>query len=134
MRTTKVSATWTGEQLNYVGTDSKGKTLQMGGDNFSPGQMLLMAFAGCMGMDVMHVLNKKKQAVTDVQVEVVGHQQEEYPRPYEIVEIAFTITGTDVSEKAVERAIALSQDTYCVVGQSLKNPVELKTSFTVQAE
>ncbi len=131
MKATKVTAQWTGDKLNYVGTDKKGNQLQMGGDNITPGQMLLMAFAGCMGMDVMHVLNKKKQAVTDVQVEVTGHQPDEFPKPYKVVEIAFTVTGENVNPEAVERAISLSRDTYCIVGQTLKTPVELQTSFTV---
>ncbi|MDM8520348.1 OsmC family protein [Anaerolineales bacterium HSG6] len=133
MGKTTVSANWTGEKLYYIGTDTKGNQVSMGGRNVSPGQMLLLGAAGCMGMDVVHVLRKKRQDVTDVQVQVTGYQPDEYPKPYQTVEINFTIKGNDLKPNAVERAIELSKNTYCVVGQTLKNPVELKTSYTIES-
>ena len=133
MATTSVSANWTGEKLYYIGTDSKGNQVNMGGKNVSPGQMLLLGAAGCMGMDVVHVLRKKRQDITDVQVQVIGHQPDEYPKPFQVVEINFTVKGNNLKSNAVERAIELSKDTYCVVGQTLKNPVELKTSYTIES-
>jgi putative redox protein len=132
MGTVKVSACWTGEGLNYIGTDSKGNQIEMGGDNISPVQMLLLGVAGCMGMDVASVLQKKRQAVTGIEVQVTGHQPDEYPKPFHTVELAFTIKG-EVDPKAVERALELSRDKYCIVSQTLKYKVELKTSFTVEA-
>lgn len=132
MGTTNVSARWTGEDLNYVGTDSKGNQISMGGDNTSPSQMLLLGLAGCMGMDVVSVLQKKRQAITDVQVQVTGHQPDTYPKPYHTVEITFTVKGDNVDPKAVARAIELSSEKYCIVGQTLKREVEVKTSFAVE--
>jgi putative redox protein len=132
MGTVKVSACWTGEGLNYVGTDSKGNQIEMGGEHISPGQMLLLGVAGCMGMDVASVLQKKRQAVTGIEVQVTGYQPDEYPKPFHTVELAFTIKG-EVNPKAVERAIELSRDKYCLVGQTLQQKTELKTSFTVEA-
>jgi putative redox protein len=133
MGTTNVSARWTGEDLNYVGTDSKGRQIPMGGDNTSPGQMLLLSLAGCMGMDVVSILKKKRQAITNVQVQVTGHQPDTYPKPFYTVEIAFTVKGDNVDPQAVERAIELSTEKYCIVGQTLQRETELKTSFTVEA-
>ncbi len=132
MGTKQVSARWTGQGLRYVGTDSKGNEIPMGGSDFSASEMLLLGAAGCMGMDIISVLQKKRQDVTSIDVKVVGHQPDDYPKPFEIVEVAFTVKGNDVDPKAVERAVALSRDKYCVVGQTLQNPVELKTSFTVE--
>jgi len=60
MRTIKVSARWTGEKLNFVGTDTKGNQIEIGGDNVTPGQMMLLALAGCTGMDVVSILQKKR--------------------------------------------------------------------------
>lgn len=131
MRTTQVSARWTGEALNFVGTDTKGNEIVMGGNHVSPAQMVLLGLAGCMGMDVLSILEKKRQKVTAVQVQVTGYQQEEYPRPFEVAEIAFTVTGEGVTPTAVARAIELSQEKYCVVGQSLQNEVKITTSFTI---
>ena len=131
MGTVNVSARWTGEKLNYVGTDSKGNQIQMGGDNISPSQMLLLGAAGCMGMDVASVLQKKRQAVACIEVQVTGHQPDEYPKPFHTIELAFTVKGDRVNPQAVERAIELSRDKYCIVGQTLQHEAELKTSFTV---
>ena len=128
-----VSAQWTGEGLNYVGTDSKGNQILMGKENISPSQMLLLGAAGCMGMDVISVLQKKRQAVTGIEVQVTGHQPDEYPKPFQIIELAFTVKGDNIDPKAVERAIGLSKDKYCIVGQTLQTEVELKTSFSVEA-
>ena len=131
MGTIKVSARWTGEGLNYVGTDSKGHQIPMGRDDTSPSQMLLLGAAGCMGMDVVSVLQKKRQPVTGIEVQVTGHQPDEYPKPFHTIEIVFTVKG-EVDPQAVARAIELSRDKYCVVGQTLQQKAELKTSFTVE--
>jgi putative redox protein len=132
MRTTQISARWTGEALDYVGTDSKGNLVAMGGDNISPAQMVLLGLAGCMGMDVLSILEKKRQKPADILVRVTGRQPDDYPRPYQVVEVAFTIKGDKVDPKAVERAIELSIEKYCVVGQTLQNKVEITTSFTIE--
>jgi|SRR5688572_20531582 len=131
MGTTQVSARWTGEALNFVGTDTKGNSIPMGGSNVSPGQMLLLGLAGCMGMDVVSILEKKRQKIGAVQVQVTGHQPEDYPRPYQLAEIAFTVTGDHIDPNAVARAIELSRDKYCTVGQTLQNEVKITTSFTI---
>ncbi len=131
MSIVKVSARWTGEELNYIGTDTKGNQIPMGGVHVSPSQMLLLGAAGCMGMDIVNVLQKKQQPVVGLEVEVIGHQPDEYPKPFHTIELAFTIKG-NVDAQAVERAIELSRDKYCVVGQTLQRQVDLKTSFIVQ--
>ena len=132
MGTKQVSARWTGEGLHYVGVDSKGNEIGMGGNDSSPSEMLLMGAAGCMGMDIVSILKKKRQAVTAVEVKVTGHQPDDYPKPFEVVELNFTVKGHDINPTAVERAIELSREIYCIVGQTLKNKVELKTSFTIE--
>jgi len=132
MATTNVSARWTGEALNYIGTDTKGNQIPIGGKNVSPGQMLLLALASCTGMDVVSILQKKRQQVTDVEVQITAHQPDEYPRPYQVIELNFIVKGEQLDPKAVARAIELSEQKYCVVGQSLETEVHIKTSFEVQ--
>jgi putative redox protein len=104
----------------------------MGGDNISPSQMLLLGLAGCTGMDVVSILQKKRQAVRDVQVQIAAHQPDEYPRPYHTIEIKYIVRGDNIDPKAVERAIALSEEKYCIVSQTLQREVEIKTSFEVE--
>jgi putative redox protein len=85
MGTVNASARWTGEKLDFIGTSYKGHQIPMGGDNISPSQMLLLGLAGCTGMDVVSILQKKRQAVRDVQVQIAAHQPDEYPRPYHTI-------------------------------------------------
>jgi len=63
---------------------------------------------------------------------VIGHQPDEYPKPYHKIQLHFIVKGEDLDPKAVERAINLSEEKYCVVGQSLKSNVEIKTSFKIE--
>ena len=132
MKTTHVSAQWTGEALNYVGLDSKGNEIPMGGKNVSPGQMLLLGLAGCMGMDVVSILQKKRQAISGVEVQVTAHQPDDYPKPFQLIEVNFTVQGSEVDPQAVARSIELSEGKYCIVGQTLQGAVEIKASFTVE--
>ena len=131
MDTTKVSAHWTGEALTYIGTNEKGNEVTMGGQGVPPTHMMLMGLAGCMGMDILSILQKKRLDVTDVAVEVIGYRPEDYPRPYHTIELAFKVTGNNLSDRAVARAIDLSMTKYCVVGQTLQNKTEIKPSFTI---
>jgi putative redox protein len=132
MSTKTISARWTGEALNFVGTDTKGRHVAMGGENVTPGQLLLLALAGCTGMDVVSILQKKRQAITDVEIQVTGHQPDEYPKPYHTIEVKYIVRGDDIDPQAVERAIELSVTKYCIVSQTLQQEVKLKTSFEVE--
>ncbi len=131
MSDTAITAKWVGPDLQYVGTDSKGNTVKMGGDDISPAQMVLLGLAGCMGVDIVHVLKKKRLTIETVEVTVIGHQPENYPKPFTNIELHFNITGKNLSEKAVKRAINLSHDKYCTVGQTLQTLVDIQTDFTI---
>jgi putative redox protein len=94
--------------------------------------MVLLGLAGCMGMDTIYVLQKKRLEVDAVDVTVIGEQPDDYPKPFTNVKISFTVSGKNLTEKAVERAISLSRDKYCVVGQTLANVVDVQTSFKIR--
>jgi putative redox protein len=129
MTTKTISAHWTGEELNFIGADTKGRHIPMGGKDVSPSQLVLIGLAGCTGMDVVSILQKKRLNITSVEVQVTGHQPDEYPKLYTLVEIKYLVKGDKLDPKAVQRAIELSSTKYCVVSQTLQHPVEIKTSF-----
>jgi putative redox protein len=133
MGTVNASARWTGEKLNFIGVSYKGHQIPMGGENISPSQMLLLGLAGCTGMDVVSILQKKRQAIRDVEVQITAHQPDEYPKPYHTIEIKYIVKGDNIDPNAVERAIELSEEKYCIVSQSLQNEVKIETSFEVEA-
>ena len=132
MGTTHVAARWTGEALNYIGSNRRGNEVPMGGEGVPPTHMMLMGLAGCMGMDVLSILQKKRQEISNIKVEVIGHNADDHPKPYHTIELAFKVQGDKVSDKAVARAIELSISKYCIVGQTLQGQATLKTSFIVE--
>jgi putative redox protein len=83
-------------------------------------------------MDVISILEKKRQDVRAMEVVVKGAQRvDEYPKIYERIDVEFVVTGFGVSEAAVARAIELSETKYCSVRAMLLPGIEIDTSFRV---
>jgi len=94
-------------------------------------QLLGMGLAGCMAMDVVHILSKGRHDLRGLEVHLVGHRAEEAPRRFVSVDLRFEVTGA-VPLEQVERAIGLSRDRYCSVWQSMRQDIELKTTASVR--
>jgi putative redox protein len=99
---------------------------------YKPSELVLFGLAGCTGVDVVRILQKMQQQVTGIEIQVVGHQQEEYPKPFHTVEVKFIVTGIQVQPEKVAQAIALSSEKYCMVGQTIEHPGRVVTSFEVR--
>jgi len=84
-----------------------------------PIEMLLVGLAGCTGMDVISILRKKRQLVTDYEVRVEGRRTESHPMVFTEITIEHVLTGYDLQPEAVARAIRLSEEHYCSVGAML---------------
>jgi putative redox protein len=94
------------------------------GQGLRPFEALLSAMAGCSAMDVVLILQKMRQEVTGLTVNVVGERGEEHPRPLVRATIEYVVRGQGLSPQAVERAVRLSQTKYCGVIASLKTEVQ----------
>ena len=97
----------------------------------SPMELLLLALGSCTGVDVVSILRKKRQNVTDYRVEVRGQRRDEYPRSYKRMEVHHIVTGRNVSERSVAQAIELSEKKYCSVAATLRPTAEVVSSFEV---
>jgi putative redox protein len=117
----------------YTATTSYGE-LPVGEGGQKPMELLLVALAGCSGVDIAHILRKKRQKVKDIQIEVVGLRGEEHPRVYQRIEILYRVYGRGIKERAVEDAVRLSLDKYCSVYAMIKNSTEINVSFEVYNE
>ncbi len=106
-----------------------------GGDGFGvrPMQMLLMSLAGCSGMDVISILKKQRQNVTDYKTIVQGEREHGVePSVWKYVELEFIIYG-DVEEGKAQRAVELSINKYCSVAETLRRAgAEIKWSVKVE--
>jgi len=99
----------------------------------SPMQALAFSLAGCMAMDVVHVLKKGRHDLRGLRADLLGTRAVDNPKRFTSFELKYTVTG-DVQDDAVQRAIDLSRDKYCSVWHSLRQDLDLLTSFEVAPE
>ena len=107
---------------------------QIGGleGGFSPMQLLLAGIGGCSAIDIMGILEKQKQPLDDLQVEVEGDKQSTGTySEFKIIHLTFIFTG-DLDPKKVERAIDLSINKYCSVSKALEKGSEITSSYEIQ--
>jgi putative redox protein len=98
----------------------------------SPVQALAFALAGCMGMDVVHILRKGRFDLRGLKISLTADRAPEDPHRITAVAIDFTVTG-DVPKDQVRRAIDLSHDKYCSVWHSMRQDIAFTTTFSVGA-
>jgi len=122
--------------LTFDATAETGFTVPLGAaaavggaeDGFRPMEMFAIGLAGCTAMDVISILTKKRQDVTDFEVQVYAEQAQEHPKTFTRAAIEYLVTGNNVDESAVVRAIELSTLRYCPAQAMLGKimPIELK--------
>jgi putative redox protein len=134
-----VRVKWNGKR-RFVGWDDAGHGIvmdakeQYGGDGSGvrPVELVLYGLAGCTAMDVISILEKKRQRVSDVDLVVTGTPRtDDYPKIYARIEVEYVVTGIGVKPEAVARAIELSEEKYCSVKGMLGPQVEVVTSYRV---
>ena len=124
------------ENMAFTGTADSGFNIQLdakqevGGEGrgFIPMELMALSLAGCTAMDVISILRKKRQDVTDFEVLVDAPRAEEHPRVFTRAAIDYIVTGHDVDEKAVLRAIELTSESYCPAQAMLGKvmPIDLR--------
>lgn len=100
----------------------------------TPMELLLLALGSCTAVDVVSILRKKRERLTDYRVEVKGERRAEHPRSYTRFEVKHILRGHKLSEKAVAQAIELSETKYCSVAATLRPAAEIVTSFEIIEE
>lgn len=109
------------QNLTFIGSADSGYSLQMdaeaalGGDNSGvrPMELLALGLAGCTAMDVISILRKKRQDVTQFDVRVDARRSKEHPKVFTQMVITYIVTGKSVDEIAVLRCIELAAMKYC---------------------
>ncbi|HEY0079989.1 MAG TPA: OsmC family protein [Pyrinomonadaceae bacterium] len=100
----------------------------------TPMELLLLALGGCTAVDVVSILKKKREQLTDYRVEVRGERRTEHPRAYTRLEVRHILRGRKLSERAVAQAIELSETKYCSVAATLRPTAEIVTTFEIIEE
>lgn len=100
----------------------------------SPMELVLIALGGCTGADVVSILEKKRQHVTAYEIEVRGTRRDEHPRIYTSIEVIHRVRGDSIDERAVARAIELSETKYCSVSAMLAASAKITTRYEISSE
>jgi putative redox protein len=128
--------------VHYAGNDffvaitpsGHAQTLDVNGERSaaaSPTELLLLAVGSCTGADVISILQKKREQVTDYRIEIHGERREEHPRSFRRIEIRHILRGNGLSETAVARAIELSDTKYCSVAATLRPTAEIVSTYQI---
>jgi len=96
-----------------------------------PTESLMLSLAGCMGIDVVSFLQKMKAEIHKFKLDIDGDRNPTPPQYFKSFTMHLFITGKGIKEKQVERAIALSQEKYCSVYQSLRKDIVVKVGYTI---
>lgn len=96
----------------------------------SPMQLVAVALAGCMAMDVVHILKKGRHDLRALRADLTGARAEDDPRRFTGITLHYSITGNAAREQ-VERAIRLSRDKYCSVWHSLRQDIPFDVTFSI---
>lgn len=120
----------------FIGIPPSGhaQTIDTKGDRKAaptPMEMLLVSVAGCTAADVISILLKKRQDVTDYRVEITGTRAEDHPRKFLTFHVHHIVHGRSVSEKSVADAVELSDAKYCSVAATVRPTAEITTSFEI---
>lgn len=96
-----------------------------------PKPFMLLALAGCTGMDVVSILKKMKVDIKGLSINVEGDMQDEPPKAFESMHIVYTFKGNDLPLEKLQKAVDLSKDKYCGVSATLQKAIpityEIKT-------
>jgi putative redox protein len=131
------TVSWAGDS-SFIGRSGSGHAVMFDSNKDegiapTPMETLLMAAGACSSVDVVSILQKAKQQVTNCRVVLTGDRVDTVPRVFSKIHLHFEVTGFDVSEKHVERAVNLSAEKYCSVSIMLQQAMTVTHSFSVHA-
>ena len=128
------------DNMSLVGESGSGHAIvmdgppELGGRNLGvrPMEMLLLGLGGCSSFDVVLILQKSKQQVTDCEVLIEAERAEQDPKVFTRMHLHFMVKGHQLSADKVERAIRLSAEKYCSASIMLGKTAEITHDFEIQ--
>jgi putative redox protein len=135
-----VKVNWKGK-LAFDGMVGRGlqlpldTSIESGGEDqgFRPMELLLLGLAGCTGMDVISILQKKRQEVSAFEIRVHGDRAEEHPKVFTHIVIEYIVTGKNIDPAAVARAVELSETRYCSASAMLRKAAQIEHKITIES-
>lgn len=97
----------------------------------TPMEVVLMGLTGCAGIDVKMILTKARQKVRGISIEATGERADTVPSVYTKIHLHFTVTGVDLADKQVAKAVQLSAEKYCSVSKMLESSVAISHEYSL---
>ena len=119
-----------GLPISMDGTKKSGGTEK----GYKPTELVMFGLAGCSGIDIVTILEKMRQKLTGLDIEVKATQPDEYPKPFNKIEVKYILRGQGLDPQKVAQAIELSEEKYCSVSLTLKGVAHIKSSFEIIEE
>ncbi|MCK4951067.1 MAG: OsmC family protein [Gammaproteobacteria bacterium] len=127
------------ENVTFLGESGSGHCVVMdgppedGGRNLGvrPMEMLLLGMGGCTAFDVIHILKKGRQPVTDCEVQMEAERTDQVPKIFTRIHAHFVVTGKGLSDQQVKRAIQLSAEKYCSASIMLGKVAEITHDYEI---
>jgi len=134
----KVTIKWVGE-VGFEGSADSGHTVMMdgppdhGGKNRGsrPMELVLIGMGGCTAFDVVHILKKARQEITDCVAQVEAERADTDPKVFTRIHIHFVVTGRKLDPKRVDNAIHLSAEKYCSASIMLGKTARITHDFEI---
>jgi len=123
---------WDGEQ-QFTGQVGKHEVGMDGSANAAPTpvHLLALSLAGCMAIDLVHILTRGRHTVTSLRTTFTGHRAADDPKRFTRIRLEFVLAGQMLPEH-VERAVQLSREKYCSVWNTFRQDIELEVGFTIE--
>ncbi|WP_444995764.1 OsmC family protein [Aliikangiella sp. IMCC44359] len=131
----KIVTQWQND-LAFNAITEDGHTVSMDADGKypSPMQLILMAIGGCSSIDVVMILKRARQNISDCQCEVTAERAESVPKVFTKIHAHYKVTGKELNKSQVERACNLSMEKYCSVSLMLNKAVDISHTIEVIEE
>jgi putative redox protein len=119
----------------FVGIDAANHSVVLSGDDpaqgVKPSQMLLVALAACTAYDVLDIMIKKRQPLTMLEIITTGTNDPKPPWPYRTIHLKYRVSGPEITQKAIDQAVQLSQEKYCSVAATIRGVAEITTEVEI---
>ena len=134
MTTTTTTVQWISGK-HFIGIDSTHHSVVLSsrddGVGVKPSDMLLIALAACTAVDIVEILSKKRLRLNGMEIVTTGEQDADPPWTFRKIHMKYRLSGPDLTAKAVEQAIQLSEEKYCSVAATVRATAEIKTEFEI---
>lgn len=133
---TKGTLTWD-KELIFVGRTQRGYEIEFDAEiqwGCAPTESLLLSLAACMGIDVVSFLQKMRANLASFKIDITGERNPTPPQYYKAIEMVLHLSGKRITQKQVERAVALSQEKYCSVYHSLRKDLKVSVKYILNGQ